>query len=380
VKELGKLLAGGTPAEARAALRELVERVELDFPGRREKPPRLFQGVEARCLAETHPMIRALCCLLLVAVAAGPVLAQAKKDRAKPKPKPARPTPTHADVAYGKHPRQKLDFWQAKSDSPTPLVVLIHGGGWTGGDKSGYGTTAIKPFLDAGISVAAINYRFIKQAMEEKVQPPVKAPLYDAARAIQFHRSTAKDWNLDRTRVGATGGSAGACTSLWLAFHDDLADPRSSDPVARESTRLTAAAVDGAQTSLDPKQVREWMPNATYGGHAFGFRAPKQSRQAEFEKALANRDKILPWIREYSPIEMVTKDDPPVFLAYGGQGKPPVVGEKQKDPTHSAVYGLKLAERCKEVGVECVLVYPGAPKSKYASTTAFLIAKLKGKE
>jgi acetyl esterase/lipase len=327
--------------------------------------------------------MRTFCCLLVLVLAAGPVLAQKEKDKPKGKAKPkkvVRPEPTHADVAYGKHPRQKLDFWQARSDTPTPLVVLIHGGGWTGGDKTTYGTPSIKPFLDAGLSVAAINYRFIQQAMEQKVEPPVKAPLHDAARAIQYLRSRAKEWNLDKSRVGATGGSAGACTSLWLAFHDDLADPRSDDPVARESTRLTAAAVNGAQTSLDPKQVREWMPNANYGGHAFGFRAPKRSRKEEFERALANRDKILSWIREYSPIELVTRDDPPVFLTYSGQGKPPVVGEEQKDPTHSAVYGIKLAERMKDVGVECVLSYPGAAKSKYANGTAFLIAKLTSKE
>jgi acetyl esterase/lipase len=316
-------------------------------------------------------VIRSLCTLLLLALVASPLPAQTR-------PKVKRPTPTAADVAYGKHPRQKLDFWQAKSDRPTPLVVLIHGGGWTAGNKDRFGTGAIKPFLDAGISVAAINYRLIQHAMEEKVQPPVKAPLHDAARAIQFLRANAKKWNLDKSRVGATGGSAGACTSLWLAFHDDLADPRSPDLMARESTRLTAAAVNGAQTSLDPKQVRSWIPNAVYGGHAFGYRTKGGSRKTEFEKALEEREKILPWIREYSPIELVSKDDPPVFLAYPRQDKPPVVGEKQTDPTHSALYGVKLAERLREVGVEVVVAYPGAPKSKYASPTAFLIAKLRG--
>ena len=104
--------------------------------------------------------------------------------------------------------------------------------------------------LDAGISVAAVNYRFIAQAMEQKVEPPVKACLRDAARALQTLRAKAKEWNLDPARVGATGGSAGACTSLWLALHDDLADPASADPVARQSSRLAAAAVSGAQTSL----------------------------------------------------------------------------------------------------------------------------------
>ena len=80
----------------------------------------------------------------------------------------------------------------------------------------------------------------------------MKWPLEDAARAVQFLRSKAGEWNIDKTRIAATGGSAGACSSLWLAFHDDMAKPDSPDPVARESTRLTAAAVNGAQTSLDP--------------------------------------------------------------------------------------------------------------------------------
>ena len=102
--------------------------------------------------------------------------------------------------------------------------------------------------------------------------------MHDAARALQTIRSKAKEWNLDPKRVGATGGSAGACTSLWLALHDDLADPKSSDPVARESSRLTCAAVSGAQTSLDPKELREWIPNAIYGGHAFGFAQKGRTR------------------------------------------------------------------------------------------------------
>ena len=95
----------------------------------------------------------------------------------------------------------------------------------------------------------AINYRYVTST--EK--PPVKAPLDDAARALQFVRSKAMEWNLDKKRIGAAGGSAGACSSLWLAFHDDLADPKSNDPVARESSRLSCAAVTGAQTTLDPE-------------------------------------------------------------------------------------------------------------------------------
>jgi len=130
-----------------------------------------------------------------------------KKDEKKVQKKPAIP-PTHANVSYGKHERNVMDFWQAKSDKPTPVVICIHGGSLIGGDKSGY-YGRVKTFLDAGISVATINYRLMKQANEEKVVPPVKAPLEDAARAVQFVRSRASEWNIDKKRVGATGGSAG---------------------------------------------------------------------------------------------------------------------------------------------------------------------------
>ncbi|MEX2112020.1 MAG: alpha/beta hydrolase [Pirellulales bacterium] len=326
-------------------------------------------------------MIRRMLVLSLLALLLLPpsALAQAKA-KAKGKRAPDRPTPTAADVVYGQESeRQKFDFWQAESERTTPLVLLIHGGGWRGGDKSGYGAGSIQPYLDAGISVASLNYRFIDQAMEQKVEPPVKACLHDAARALQTLRSRAKEWNLDPTRVGATGGSAGACTSLWLALHDDLADPDSSDPVARQSSKLSCAAVTGAQTSLDPKELREWIPNAIYGGHAFGFAGPGRGRPEEFELLIANREKVLPWIKEYSPLELVSKDDPPIYLDYPRQASPPKIGQVESDPTHSAMYGLQLAERLQAAGVEAVLSYPGNQDSKYGSIEAFLIEKLNSK-
>jgi acetyl esterase/lipase len=267
------------------------------------------------------------------------------------------------NVPYGKHPRQVLDFYQAKSDQPTPVVFYIHGGGWRNGDKK----INPKPFLDKGISVVAINYRFVQHGVEEKVVPPVKAPLEDAARALQFVRSKAGEWNIDKKRIGATGGSAGGCSSLWLAFHDDMADPTSKDPIAHESTRLFCAAVNGAQTSLDPRELREWMPNYGYGAHAFGL--------PNFQNLIDNRDKVLKWIKEYSPIEHVSKDDPPIGLFYGGD-KGAKVGDSPKDPTHSPILGIKLEEKLKATGVEVILVYPGHPSEKYKTSADYLIDHL----
>jgi len=264
------------------------------------------------------------------------------------------------DLPYGTHPRQKLDFYPAKSDKPTPVVFYIHGGGWQAGDKS------LNPqvFLDKGISVVAINYRFTKHGVEDKVEPPVKAPLSDAARALQFVRSKAAEWNLDKKRIGATGGSAGGCSSLWLAFHADMADPNSNDPIARESTRLYCAAVNGAQTSLDPKELREWMPNYVYGAHAFGL--------PNFQSLYDNREKVLKWLKEYSPMELATKDSPPIGLFYGGD-KDAKVGDSPKDPTHSPILGIKMEEKLKALGVDVILVYPGRPNEKYKNSNDYLI-------
>ena len=269
---------------------------------------------------------------------------------------------TLLDVPYGSHPRQVLDFYPAASETPTPVVLYIHGGGWRGGDKK----TNPQAYLDKGISVVAINYRYVQNGVEEGIEPPVKAPISDAARALQFVRSKAQEWNLDKTRIGATGGSAGACSSLWLAFHDDLADPDSADPIARESTRLFCAAVNGAQVSLDPKELREWMPNYGYGAHAFGL--------PNFNALIEKREDVLPWIKQYSPIEHVSKDDPPIALFYGGEV--PVVGDSPKDPTHSGIMGIKLAERLKEAGVDVVLVHPGQKHEKYRNAADYLIDRL----
>jgi acetyl esterase/lipase len=296
-----------------------------------------------------------LLCLTVPAV-------QAKEKKAPSYPASV-PEPTMREVAYGEHERHVMDVWLAESDKPTPLVFVIHGGGWMGGTKERLKTFAdASALLNAGISVVAINYRLIPMAGD--VQPPVKVPLYDAARALQFVRTQADEWNFDKIRIGAAGGSAGACTALWLATHSDLADPDSDDPIARESTHFKCVGVMFPQTSLDPVQMKEWIPNSKYGAHVFGLK--------NFAEFLAKREEILPWIKEYSPVSLLTADAPPFGLFYKA---PPALGEEQKDPTHSANFGVKFQERCNELGVECELVYPGVDAS-CATPTDYLIETL----
>jgi acetyl esterase/lipase len=323
-----------------------------------------------------------LACIGVVAspsLGAAAAVTPASQSQSAPAKKAAAPQmpATLANVAYGSHERQVLDFWRAKSGAPTPVLFHIHGGGWVNGDKAV--VAQLDRYLAAGISVVSINYRFVTQAIEAGVKPPVQWPLADAARALQFVRSRAREWNLDKTRIIATGGSAGACSSLYLAFHDDFADPRSSDPVARESTRLFAAAVNIAQTTLDPQQMIEWTPNSRYGGHAFGFMPdPKdlKTRDTQFAAFLAARAEVLPWIKQYSPWEHATRDDPPIYLSYTSV---PALGQPAKDPTHTANFGVKLQEHLRTLGVPCELVYPGAPDVQHQQIVDYVLARFAAK-
>ncbi|MGC3968981.1 MAG: alpha/beta hydrolase [Pirellulales bacterium] len=281
-------------------------------------------------------------------------------------------TPTEADVPYGDDSRQVLDFYRAESAEPTPLLFFVHGGGWLNGDKRSFND--MSKYLGAGISVVSVEYRFVSQAHAAGVKPPCRWPLHDAARALQFVRSRAKDWNIDKSRIGACGSSAGACTCLWLAFHDDLADPKSADPVARESTRLFCAGVVRAQTTLDPRQMREWIANANYGAHAFGFDGDAKQKLSPFEEFLAARDRIEPWFKEYSPYELATADDPPIGLFYD---TPPAMGREQESTAHSANFGVGLAAKLKQVGVEHELVYPVHPEVRHGNVHEYLIEQLK---
>ena len=104
------------------------------------------------------------------------------------------------DVAYGPHERNKLDVTSPASETPLPLLVWVHGGGWAAGDKSG-GNPA-KLLMGQGYAVAAINYRFSQHSA-------YPAQLHDCQAAIRFLREHAKEYNIDPNRVGVWGASAG---------------------------------------------------------------------------------------------------------------------------------------------------------------------------
>src|SRR5262245_27208036 len=110
----------------------------------------------ARPIAPRRWWIAALAapCVASPRAALAPASPQEPKEKEKAKAKAkAQPAPldlppkTLADVPYGDHPREVLDFWKAESNGPAPLAVFIHGGGWNGGDKSRPTSIDVKKLL-----------------------------------------------------------------------------------------------------------------------------------------------------------------------------------------------------------------------------------------
>lgn len=302
-------------------------------------------------------LLAALLAMSVVAPAQEPAPKKQKAD-AKPKPRPR-----FADFKYGPHERNVLDFWPAKSARPTPLVVYIHGGGFRQGSKESLSPSLLETLLAQGISVVAINYR---------LSPEVSFPSHylDSARAIQTARTHAIDWNIDPARIGATGSSAGAGTSLWIGFHDDMAEAKSADPVLRQSTRLTCLAVTGAQSSYDPRVIKEWVGEAASKHPAlegfFGVKAGEADLPAArqcYEAA--------------SAINYLTRDDPPVYAYYTERRGPLPADAKPGQGIHHINFGLRLKEKMDALGLECTVRHRDEGVEAEKETVAFFVQHLK---
>ena len=267
------------------------------------------------------------------------------------------PSATYENIPYGPHQKQKVDvFLPRGKKGPFPVAMYLHGGGWSGGAMEDHILgSSIRMLLDRGIAVVGTGYRYVRDAYADGVTPPVMGCLDDCENALRFVKAHAAEWNLDISRIGLAGGSAGACTALYLALKDDNA----------LGVRAVAPVI--AQTSMDPQEMKAWIPNSKYGAHAFGYR--------NFDEWLAHRVECLADIERISPAALARRIDPAkapaLFLQYGSPLKP---GEIAKDPTHSPVFGERFKELCAERGIPCKVNYGG--KAYFGDAFTWLAGEL----
>lgn len=273
--------------------------------------------------------------------------------------------PDVADVAYGSHERDRLDLYLAKGaeGKNTPVVVLIHGGGFRNGDKSRWAADKdTKALLSQGISCAAVNYPFLDHM-------PIQDILRHCARAVQFLRSRSGEWKLEKTRFAAMGGSAGAGTSLWLAAHDDLADPKAEDPVLRESTRLTCAVCNSTQATYD---VTRW--ESFLGAPKPEFRTSETEAAMfyhlpSFTELASEKGKAI--LEECAMLSWITKDDPPLLLS-----NPQVIEapSNRGEWLHCIHHAREIHKHCEAAGASSIVLQEVTGEKP--TTTQFLVKHL----
>ncbi|HEX8913102.1 MAG TPA: alpha/beta hydrolase [Humisphaera sp.] len=221
-------------------------------------------------------VVRSFGWIVLLALAASPAVAVAAP--------PVKPdgVEVEKDLPYlGEGRAEKLDLYRPAAAPPAgtrrPAVVIIHGGGWTGGDKAadrelGIGYTV----ASAGWVGVSINYRL---ATKEKATWP--GNLDDCRAAVRFLRANADKYAIDPDRIAAIGGSAGGHLSLMLGTR------------AAGAERVRAVVALYAPTDLTARAAVTML----------GADATEELKRAA------------------SPIHQLTPDFPPVLLMHGTNDK-----------------------------------------------------------
>jgi acetyl esterase/lipase len=274
-----------------------------------------------------------------------------------------KPAPTGADISYGPHPHQVMDIYVPPQGAGPFPVVMWFGGLWS----PSKGVPDLKKFFDARCAVVGVEMRVMGDAKGEKIEPPVAVCLLDARRALQFVRLHAAKWNLDPERIAVAGGSQGALPALYLGCSGERADPDSTNPVERVSTKVVCVGAWRSQPSIDPRRMQEWVPGVEWGAPALGY---------GFAESLKRRDELLPLISQWSPDALLNKDTPPIYFENNwGLTKPDAVREGDYR-VHSPAWGLGFQKLAQERGVVCYVKYPGHPSAKYADMWDFLLQQL----
>jgi acetyl esterase/lipase len=147
-----------------------------------------------------------------------------------------------------------LDMYRPTGDTQTsrPAIVLVHGGGFSGGNsKNGAMVKMAKAFAQRGYVAVSINYRLLNNGEKCGVEDTVSqncltaalAAQHDAQAAVRWLRANAGTYRVDPTRIAIGGGSAGAATALAVAVNST--DPGDSGNPGYSSKVGAAISISG---------------------------------------------------------------------------------------------------------------------------------------
>jgi len=203
------------------------------------------------------------------------------------------PLPTERDVTYCTLDgvELKMDIYRPqRSAAPTPALLYVHGGGWTGGDKrSGEGIRDIPKLLARGYLVAAVNYR---------LAPRYKFPamIEDVKCAVRFLRANAEQFSINPEKIGAWGGSAGGHLVALLGTADATAG-WDVGQYLEQSSRVQAVVDMYGPTDL----------TVLFEG----------ANPRLMEQVFGTSDRNSETLQKASPVNWVSSDDPPFLILHG---------------------------------------------------------------
>jgi acetyl esterase/lipase len=239
------------------------------------------------------------------------------------------------DVAYLATGRvEKLDLYLPTgrpAGTRSPAVVILHGGGWTGGDKGAsrefnIGTALAK----AGYVAASVNYR-----LEAEGRWPTN--LLDCKNAVRFLRANVERYGVDADRIGVIGGSAGGHLALMVGYTTGMAGLEPEAPYSGVSSAVRAVVDMYGPTNLLTRQATDKQGNPT--GQV------RLDSELLSTKATGDADG---W-RRASPVSHVRQDVPPTLILHG-----------TADPTVDRDQSLELARALERAGAPHeILMLPG---------------------
>ncbi len=208
------------------------------------------------------------------------------------------------DVVYGKggDVDLKLDLY-APGDlkSPTPAIVLIHGGGWREGSKNDF-RQAARAYADVGYVAVTVEYR---------LAPRYKWPaqIEDVKCAVRWLRANADKYHVDRDHICAAGASAGGHLALLLGFTDARDGLEGKGGSADQSSKVQVVVNIFGPTDATPK---EW---------------PEIVEKMFVDVLGGSRDQVPELYKQFSPLTYLRKPSPPVLTFHGT--KDPLVPYQQ---------------------------------------------------